>query len=63
MSGPHLAIVWAVGLGCTTAARLAREWRISNGEAASRLRTACAIGHITRITRGVYASPCLRRHQ
>lgn len=45
---------YAVALGCTTASRLAREWSISNGDAAIWLRRAEMTGAIHRIERGVY---------
>ena len=34
-------IAWAVWLGANTAGRLAREWKITKAQAASRLYRAC----------------------
>ncbi len=50
-------VAWACYLGCTTAARLAREWRITKAAAAKLLNQANLDGHIVRLRRGVYGPP------
>lgn len=42
----HRCLPWAVYLGCTTIARLSREWRITRKEATSLMRQAVDLGEV-----------------
>jgi len=47
-------IAWAVFLGCSTPCRLAAEWRIPKGTAATLLVRASRSGWVRRFRRGQY---------
>lgn len=51
------SVPWAVWLGCNTAWRLSREWRIPKERAATLLSRAEDRGNIRRLGRGRYAVP------
>lgn len=53
-TGRQEAVEWAVALGCTTAARLGREWDILDYEATIYLVIACKRRRIERVAPGVY---------
>lgn len=48
------AVAWAVFLGCTSEARLSREWGCPKKLASDMLVSACRAGLVRRIGRGQY---------